>query len=298
MVEVVSVLKTADVLGRQFAVYGTVENPLFLAKDVAEWIAYSDGNVAWMLKLVDEDEKYKVYCTLRKPIKPSQSNTYDTSITESGGANRWFLTEYGLYEVLMQSTLPIAKQFKKAVKGILKDIRKQGFYATQNTVENFLNDPDAAIKILTAYRDEKAENARLRQEVSNATRSIADLEEKITGLNNKIEEDSTAVNFVSAILNANTLITITDLSKILYQRGVNIGRTQLFKWLRDNGYICKKKGIPNAPTQKSMNLGLFRLISYVIQDSKEVIYTTKVTTKGQVYLVDKLIRYFTENLPF
>lgn len=296
MVEVVSVLKTADVLGRQFAIYGTVENPLFLAKDVAEWIRHT--NTAMMLQAIDEDEKCKVFCTISNSYKPSQSNTYNTSTTESGGANRWFLTEDGLYEVLMQSTLPIAKQFKKAVKGILKDIRKQGFYATQNTVENFLNDPDAAIKILTAYRDEKAENARLRQEVFNATRSIADLEEKITGLNNKIEEDSTAVNFVSAILNANTLITITDLSKILYQRGVNIGRTQLFKWLRDNGYICKKKGIPNAPTQKSMNLGLFRLIPYVIQDSKEVIYTTKVTTKGQVYLVDKLIRYFTENLPF
>jgi len=84
-----------DVLGKDFKVYGDFENPLFLAKDVAEWIEY-EGRTGQLLSAVDGDEK------LRHTIYAS-------------GQNRamWFLTEDGLYEVLMQSRKPIAKTFKK-----------------------------------------------------------------------------------------------------------------------------------------------------------------------------------------
>ena len=105
-------------LGKQFKIYGDLENPLFLAKDVAEWIDYSkvsknsnSYDVVKMLKTVDEDEKLigKIFIS---------------------GQNRdmWFLTEDGLYEVLMLSRKPIAKEFKKEVKKILKLIRKTGIY--------------------------------------------------------------------------------------------------------------------------------------------------------------------------
>ena len=62
-----------------------------------------------------------------------------------------FLTEDGLYEVLMQSRKPIAKQFKKEVKKILKDIRRHGLYAT----DELLNNPDIAIKAFTALKEER-----------------------------------------------------------------------------------------------------------------------------------------------
>lgn len=97
------------VLEKEFKMYGTKEAPLFLAKDVAEWIEHSD--VSTMLRKVDEEEKVtNNVCTL-------------------GGKQRaWFLTEDGLYEVLMQSRKPIAKAFKKEVKKILKQIRTTGGY--------------------------------------------------------------------------------------------------------------------------------------------------------------------------
>ncbi|MDM5432349.1 Bro-N domain-containing protein [Bacillus hominis] len=101
-----------EVLGRNFKVYGTKGEPFFLAKDVAEWIEHS--KVSMMLQSVDEDEKVKV------------SNVY--SENRSGGNGTWMLTENGVYEVLMQSRKPIAKQFKKQVKAILKDIRLNGGY--------------------------------------------------------------------------------------------------------------------------------------------------------------------------
>ena len=116
------VIKEQEVLGKQFRVYGSVDEPLFLAKDVAEWIEYDGTSVSSMCKLVDKDETVKMFCTL------SYSNNCPKQVISMGAANRLFLTEDGLYEVLMQSRKPIAKQFKKEVKKILKQIRQTGGY--------------------------------------------------------------------------------------------------------------------------------------------------------------------------
>jgi len=94
-------------------VYGTFENPLFLAKDVAEWIDYDLSSINKMLNNVDEDEKVR-----------------NNVPTLGGDQEMWLLSEDGLYEVLMQSRKPIAKQFKKEVKRILSELRRHGFTAT------------------------------------------------------------------------------------------------------------------------------------------------------------------------
>ena len=99
------------VFEKKFRVYGDFENPLFLARDVAEWIEYDLSSINKMLNSVDEDEK------VRKNVP-----------TLGGIQEMWFVTEDGLYEVLMQSRKPIAKQWKKKVKEILKEIRKTGTY--------------------------------------------------------------------------------------------------------------------------------------------------------------------------
>lgn len=103
------VIDERQVLGKEFRIYGTPEEPLFLAKDVAGWI--ENKNSSRMTNLVDEDEKVL-------------HNMY----TLGGVQEMWFLTEDGLYEVLMQSRKPVAKQFKRKVKEILKMIRKTGGY--------------------------------------------------------------------------------------------------------------------------------------------------------------------------
>ena len=112
------IIEQREVLGKEFKIYGTIENPLFLAKDVAEWIDYDKEQVGKMLSTVDEDEKVLL-------------NTRNI-ITGKGNPNKWFLTEDGLYEVLMQSRKPIAKAFKKEVKKILKQIRQTGGYIPIN----------------------------------------------------------------------------------------------------------------------------------------------------------------------
>lgn len=101
------VIHTEEILGREIEIYGTKEEPLFLAKDVAEWIEHS--NPTEMLRAVDEDEKL------------------NSTILSAGQQRRVsFVTEDGLYEVFFQSRKPIAKQMKKVVKQILREIRQTG----------------------------------------------------------------------------------------------------------------------------------------------------------------------------
>lgn len=109
--QVLTVIQETVILGKKIQMYGSIENPLFLAKDAANWIEYSASNVSKMLKSVDNDEK-----TTRK-FNTSGSN-YQTEA--------WFLTGDGLYEVCMQSRKPIAKQMKKEIKQYLKSIRLTG----------------------------------------------------------------------------------------------------------------------------------------------------------------------------
>lgn len=99
-----AVVHQQEVLGRSFKVYGTVEEPLFLANDVRDWINHS--NITMMMKSIDEEEKVL-------------NNVY----TLGGDQESWFITEDGIYELLMLSRKPIAKQWKKEVKKILKNIR-------------------------------------------------------------------------------------------------------------------------------------------------------------------------------
>lgn len=101
------------VLGKNIKVYGTFDDPLFIAQDVAEWIEHTD--VSTMVRTVDSSEKL-----------------VQTVLVSAQRRQMLFLTEDGMYEVLMQSRKPIAKEFKKQVKIILKSIRKTGSYSIEN----------------------------------------------------------------------------------------------------------------------------------------------------------------------
>ena len=247
------VVEQREVLGKEFKIYGDFENPLFLAKDVAEWIEYSKTgkgayDVSKMLNTVDDIEKL--------------SGTIFVS-----GQNREmrFLTEDGLYEVLMQSRKPIAKEFKKEVKKILKTIRQNGMYVTEKLLDN----PDLAIQAFTKLKEER---------------------EKRKALEIKIETDKPKVLFADAVETSKTTILIGDLAKIIKQNGVDMGQKRLFAWLRENGYLIKRNGADyNMPTQKSMEMKLFEIKETAITHSDghiSVSKTPKVTGKGQQYFIN------------
>ena len=142
------IIEEREVLGKEFRIYGTIEEPLFLAKDVAEWIEYDKSSLNKMINSVDEEEKLN-----------------GTIFRAGQKRGMWFLTEDGLYEVLMQSRKPIAKSFKKKVKEILKDVRKHGMYATDNVIDTMLSDPDTMIELLTNYKAEKEKRIEAEKQV-------------------------------------------------------------------------------------------------------------------------------------
>ena len=146
-----NIIQEQEILGKPFTVYGDFENPLFLAKEVAEWIEHS--NVSMMLQTIDDDEK-----------ELHQIGTLNNAYSA------WFLTEDGVYEVLMQSRKPIAKQFKKEVKTVLKSIRKHGAYITPEKLEEVLLNPDTMIKLCTALKEEQNKNKTLQ--LQNAALSV------------------------------------------------------------------------------------------------------------------------------
>ena len=199
MIQKVEILKQTELLGRRLTVYGTAQEPLFLAKDVADWLEHT--NPSAMLKMVDDDEKRKVFCNLpnlNKDYKPCESSSYM-------GANYLFLTEDGLYEVLMQSNLPIAKQFKKGVKQILKEIRTTGGYiATQvnETPEMIMaralkvaeHTIEAHEKRMKALAEENEAQKRINKQLEADTQMKAEEIKKLTPDADYARQTLTAVN--------------------------------------------------------------------------------------------------------
>ncbi len=127
-----------------------------------------------------------------------------------------------------------------------------------------------------------------------ANSRIGSLEERTIHLEQKIEQDKPKVLFADAVSTSQNTILIGDLAKVLRQNGVEMGQTRLFQWLRENGYLIKQKGSAyNMPTQKSMELGLFKIKETCITHSDghtSVNRTPKVTGKGQIYLVNKILK--------
>lgn len=240
--------------------YGTAENPLFLAKDVAEMIGHSD--ISTMMRVVDENEKYR--------------DTNPNNVC--GGQSAWFLTEDGLYEVLMQSRKPIAKEFKKGVKEILKSIRKNGAYMTEQTLERALTEPDFLIQLATQLKEER--NKRLLAE------------KKATEVRNIMIENQPKISFANAILSSQTSILVGELAKILTQNGYKIGERRLFQYLRDNHYLGSKGERYNIPNQEYVEMGLFEIkeSTHSVNEVMRITRTTKVTPKGQQYFINKLCK--------
>lgn len=98
--------------------------------------------------------------------------------------------------------------------------------------------------------------------------------------------------FADAVSSSRTSILIRDLAKIIKQNGVDIGQNRLYTWLRENGYLIKSGSDKNLPTQKAMNMKLFEIKEGTRLDGNGVnvtTRTTKVTGKGQVYFINKLL---------
>ena len=189
-------------------------------------------------------------------------------------SNKTIVNESGLYSLILSSKLPNAKKFKRWVTAeVLPSIRKHGAYMTPDTLEKALYNPDFLIRLATELKDTQAH---------------------VKHLETKIDNDKPKVIFADAVSTSKSSILVGELAKIIKQNGVNIGQNRLFSWLRDNGYLIKRKGTDyNMPTQYSMDLQLFEVKETEVTHADghiTVSKTPKVTGKGQQYFINKFLK--------
>lgn len=181
-----------------------------------------------------------------------------------------FIPENIFYRLAMKAKNEAAEHFQaKIADEVIPSIRKHGAYMTPETLEAAILNPDTMIKLCTALKDEQ---------------------EKRKALEQQIESQKPAVLFTGAVETSKTSILIGELAKMLKQNGINIGQNRLFEWMREKGYLIKRKGTDyNMPTQRSMDMGLFEIKETTINNpdgSIKISKTPKVTGKGQVYFIN------------
>ena len=235
------VFKEQEVLGKNFRIFGTPDEPLFLAKDVAEWIEHKD--VSTMLRSVDEDEKL-----------------IQTLFVSGQNRDMWFVSENGLYEILMLSRKPIAKQFKKQVKEILKSIRKHGAYIEPETLESMISSPDFGIRLLTALKEEK--DKRIEAE-------------------NKLIEQQPKVDMYDAIMDDNGLLNFIQVAGVFGE----CGRNNLMKMLREEKILMDGEFTRNVPYSQYLGENGFF----------EVVVRPRKTKEGMLNIATTLCK--TKSLP-
>jgi anti-repressor protein len=226
--------------------------PWFVGKDIADNLGYQNGSRDIERHVDLEDRRIDL-------INSSGQRRKMTIINESG-----------LYSLIMSSKLESAKRFKRWVTSeILPSIRKHGAYMTPETIEKTLTNPDFIIKIAKRLKAEQYKNKALE---------------------NKIEKNKPKIYFANEVANSNSTILVGEMAKLLNQLGIDTGQNRFYKWLRENGYVIKRRGHDNnVPTQKSMDLGIMRIKENTITrgDTTMITKTTMVTGKGQRYFIEK-----------
>lgn len=177
------------------------------------------------------------------------------------------INESGLYSLILSSKLESAKRFKHWVTSeVLPSIHKSGGYIAGQ--EQMTDSELMAKALLVAQKQIEERNAQ-------------------------IERMKPKEVFADAVSASQTTILIGELAKLIRQNGVDIGQNRLFSWLRENGYLVKRKGTDyNQPTQKSANLGILTTKETIIAHSNgstEIKKTVKVTGKGQQYFINKFL---------
>lgn len=230
--------------------------PWFVGKDVATALGYKNTKDALATHVEDCDK-----------IMGSQNAT--PSIRDSMGREQYptWVNESGLYALIFGSKLESAKRFKHWVTSeVLPSIRKNNGYI---------------------FNQENMTPEQIMAEGLKAAQKIIENNQK------EIERMKPKEIFADAVATSHTAILIGDLAKLLKQNGIETWQKRLFVWMREHGYLIKRKGIDwNMPTQKSMEMGLFEVKESTVNNpdgSVRINKTTKVTGKGQQYFINKFL---------
>ena len=236
----------------------------FVARDVAEALEYSEASNPARL-FANVPEQWKGVKRFHTTSGKATARPYQDMLC---------LTEQGLYFFLGRSDKKKALPYQMWIAGdVVPSIRKYGAYLTPQLQEELIANPDLLIRLAQELKMER---------------------QKVQALKEQAAIDRPKVIFAEAVDTSKESILIGNLAKILRQNGVEIGQNRLFAWLRENGYLMNCKGERwNFPTQSSVDRGLFEVKTRIINNpdgSTKITHTTKVTGKGQIYFINRLMK--------
>lgn len=227
--------------------------PWFVAKDVCDILGTDTRDLH---KILESDEI---------------TNVDSIHIAQNGGKAPLIISEPGLYRLVMKSRKPEAKEFQRWVTHeVLPQIRKTGGYIP--TSESDSDEDIMARAVLVAQKTIKQKN----QQIAEQQTRIVELEPK--------------ARFADAVAASDGTCLVGELAKMLRQNGMDIGQNRLFRLLQADGYLGKSGSNRNVPTQRAMELGLFRIKETTVTHADghtTVSRTPKVTGKGQRYFIDR-----------
>ena len=232
-----------------------------------------DGEPWWVLR--DVCQVLDLTSPARVAERLEEDEVSQAHLIDSIGRNQETLivSEAGLYSVIIRSDKPDAKQFKRWVTHeVLPSIRKHGAYVTNNKLDELMSDPDTWVRLINELKAERDQRQQLEA---------------------KAVVNQPKVIFADAVSVSDGTILIGELAKILKGNGIDIGQNRLYERLRADGYLIRRKGSDyNAPTQKAMELGLFKVKETAITHADghvTISKTTKVTGKGQQYFINQYL---------
>lgn len=234
--------------------------PWFVGKDVAERLGYNNVNKAVQMHVDEEDTKKLDFAGFsQNGTSPLWSNPNDYS-------TKVLINESGVYALIFGSKLPEAKRFKRWVTAeVLPAIRKHGSY-------------------------QKPDSYMIKDRVERAKRWIEEEHER-ESLRQQLALQEPKVLLAEAITASPGCILIGELAKLLRQNGVETGQRRLFKWMRDNEWLCSGKAEHNHPTQRAIERGYMVLQERILHiEGKEVSrFTPMITGAGQEFFINLLI---------
>jgi anti-repressor protein len=231
---------------------GTPDAPEFCAMDLCKALGYSNGRKA-ISDHCDAEDVTKCY-----------------TLTNGGRQELTYVSESGMYSLVIASKLPQAKQFKHWVTSeVLPSIRKTGSYSVEQ-----LSRKQLALMVVQA----EEEKERLALENKHQQEQL--------------EEQKPKVAFADAVLSSPDSILIGELAKILCQNGYKTGEIRLYDQLRREGYLCSAGSDYNLPMQRYLEMGLFEVTKGTRSGNggvQHITRTTKITPKGQQYFINKFV---------
>lgn len=228
-------------------------------------VTLDDGSVLFCARHVATALGYENTSKAIKDHCRGVTNRYPLE-TAGGTQQAVFVSEGDVYRLIASSKLPAAIEFEHWLfDEVVPSIRKHHGYMMG---QERMTPEQMALASLEWLRSKVAEQQR------------------------KLSEQAPKVLFADAVATSKRSILIGELAKILKQNGMDTGQNRLFARLREDGYLMKKNGNPNMPTQRSMELGLFEVKETSIAHSDGHVslnFTTKVTPKGQQYFIQRYL---------